>query len=425
MSKVKVNPSAVQSNVPETIPILKEDLEKAVKEGINNFASEIGLVMVKSWIDDEVAQRCGAKYSHGEDSVHRYGSQQGWVTVAGQKRRIKKTRLRKKGGSEESLETYKRFQEPDAMQQSVLNRMMVHVSTRNYPRAIEAAADAAGIKRSSVSRQFKAASTVMLKKMRERRFDGRSFRVIYIDGKDYDGEMMIAALGIEDFQNRQKDGKKVLLGIRQGSTENTAVVTALLNDLRDRGVNLDQAILFVVDGSKALTAGIRRVCGDQALIQRCRVHKKKNVLRHLNDGRHPEFHRRFNEAVELPHKDAEEKLGKLVTWLEGINPDAAGSLKEGIDEIITVNRMKISPLLAKTLVTSNPIESVFSIGEEATRRVKRWRGGNMRLRWFACAMLDAENRLNRVKGCLFIAQFVDALEKEVARRKQEELEQVA
>jgi transposase-like protein len=265
----------------------------------------------------------------------------------------------------------------------------------------------------------------MLKKMRERRFDGRSFRVIYIDGKDYDGEMMIAALGIEDFKDRTKDGKKVLLGIRQGSTENTAVVTALLSDLRDRGVNLDQAMLFVVDGSKALTAGIRRVCGDQALIQRCRVHKKKNVLRHLNDGRHPEFHRRFNEAVELPHKDAKKELAKLVTWLEGINPDAAGSLKDGIDEIITVNRMEVSPLLVKTLVTTNPIESVFSIGEEATRRVKRWRGGNMRLRWFACAMFDAEQRLNRVKGRLFFAQFVNALEKEVARRRQEELEQVA
>ena len=149
------------------------------------------------------------------------------------------------------------------------------------------------------------------------------------------------------------------------------------------------------------------------------------MLKHLNEGRHAEFHQRFNDAVELPHKDAEKALAKLVTWLEGINPDAAGSLKEGIDEIITVNRMKISPLLAKTLVTTNPIESVFSIGEEATRRVKRWRGGNMRLRWFACAMFDAEQRLNRVKGCLFITQFVDALEKEVARRNPKELEQVA
>lgn len=421
MAKVTVNPFGVQPVAPATIPLLREDLIALLQQGLNDFTRDAGMAVAMELLKDEALQRCGARYSHGADDAYRHGKQDGYIVLGGQKRPLKRPRMRSKAGGEVKLDAYERLQSPEALPEAVLRRMMVHVSCRDYPQAIELATDAVGVKRSSVSRHFKTASAAQLRKLTQRNFKGRSFRVIFIDGKDYSGSMLLAALGLEDLNDRAKDGKKAVLGIRHGSTENAEVCVALLQDLQERGLDLNQPILWVVDGSKALASAIRRVCGWNAVIQRCRVHKRRNVLSHLQEEYHDEFSRRYREALQEPYDKAFFLLKGLVRWLESKNPDAASSLEEGLPELLTVSRLGLPSPLTKTLGTTNPLESAFSVAEEATRRVKRWRAGDMRLRWFASAMLAAENRFRRVRGCMFFAQLVAELEKEVAKRRELEL----
>lgn len=392
------------------LPLGVEALSEMARESLASFAVEVGLRMAQCLLDDEVTQRCGPRYKHQADrELTRYGRQSGFVTLGGQKLPIRKPRVRQAhNGPEVELDRYHLLQSPEAMPESALRRMVNGVSCRRYEQVVDVACDGFGVKRSSVSRGFVRASANEVQKLAERRFDDERFVVLFIDAQSYAGEMMLTALGITE------NGEKRLLGVRQGATENAAVCSALLEDLRERGVKTDRPTLFVLDGAKALHAAVRRVWGPLAVIQRCQIHKRRNVEAHLPDKHHEELRRQLTAAWhETDAVRALKGLRTTVSWLRRLSPDAAASLEEGLEETLTVVRLEVPELLRKTLSTTNPIESAFSVAEQVTHRVKRWRDGDMRQRWCIAGLLDAEHRFNRVKGFRHLAHLIASLEKEI------------
>lgn len=393
------------------LPLSIEGLIEMARQSLSNFAVEVGLKMAECLLEDEVTRRCGPRYERLSDRGEtRYGHQGGYVTIAGQKVPVRKPRVRSTTGSGEAeLANYALLQSADAMPESALAKMINGVSCRRYERVVDVARAGFGVKKSSVSRGFVRASAEQLQQLAERRFAAEQFAVIFIDAQPYAGEMMVVALGITT------TGEKRLLGLRQGATENAAVCVSLLEELRERGVQTDVPTLFVLDGAKALRAAVGRVWGKFAVVQRCQAHKKRNVEAHLPDKHHDELRRQLNLAYHhTDHRQAVKALNTTVAWLRRLNPDAAASLQEGLEETLTVVRLGVPELLRKTLATTNPIESAFSVAEAATRRVKRWRDGDMRQRWCVAGLLDAERHFNRVKGYRHFKLLIDALQTEVA-----------
>jgi transposase-like protein len=354
-------------------------------------------------LEDEVTRLCGRRYERRPDRpCTRYGHQQGTATLAGQKIALPRPRVRRTDGSGEvPLETYARLQAPDAISRAVLQRMVPGVSTRNYEQVIDLARDGFGVKKSSVSRDFVRASAAQVKALAERRFDNEHFPVIMIDGVEYAGETMVVALGIT------ADGTKRVLGVRQGATENAAVCIALLEDLQVRGLDTSRPVLLVLDGAKALHAAAKRGWGQNAEIQRCQIHKKRNVKAHVPEKHHAELDRRLSEAYqEASYEIAKTSLEATSRWLERINANAASSLREGLEETLTVVRLGLAGALRRTLATTNPIESALSV----TRRVTRWRDGDMRRRWCVAGLLRAESKFRRIKGHRAMLLLIKALE---------------
>ena len=377
------------------LPLDRIELIGMIQDEVHSFAVSAGLVIAKMLLQDEVDQLCGERYTRQDDRIaSRYGSQEGYVVIAGQKVRLERPRARYKDGSGEvPLERYGTMQREEALPEATLRRMVRGVSCRDYEAVVEQARDGFGVKKSSVSRNFVRASASAVKDLSERRFDGIRFAAIFIDGVEYAGITMICALGVN------AEGEKKVLGLRQGGTENAHVVASLLEELRDRGVATDARQLFVLDGSKALSAGVKRVWGQNAVIQRCQIHKKRNVKAHLPEKHWDEFDRMVNLAYHgNDYEAALKQLELTARWLDRINPDAAASLREGMEETLTVLRLKVPELLRKTLATTNPIESAFDVCRTVTRRVKRWREGDMRHRWCVAGLLKAEERFRRVKG---------------------------
>jgi transposase-like protein len=316
------------------------------------------------------------------------------VILGGQRLPIDRPRVRRAGGGGEvALETYEKLQSPDAMPRAALRRMVRGVSAREYEDVIDTARDGFGVGKSSVSRGFIRASAADVKALAERRFDGDRFAAVMIDGVEYAGETMVVALGITD------DGMKRVLGLRQGATENADACTALLEDLVGRGLDTGQPPLFVLDGSKALHAAVTRVWGKDSVIQRCQVHKRRNVKAHVPEKHHAELDRRLSEAYhETDYATAKTSLGGTARWLDRLNPDAGSSLREGLEETLTVVKLGVPGVLRRTLATTNPIESALSVTRRVTARVTRWRDGDMRRRWCVAGLLRAESKFRRVKG---------------------------
>ncbi len=404
----RIEVQALAASREVQLPLNVEALVEMTREAPSSFAVEMGLKVAQCLLEDEVTQRCGQRHERVPDrSQTRFGHQSGFITIAGQKVSVEKPRVRYTDGrGEAELERYTLLQSPEAMPQSALEHLVNGVSTRRYERVVHAAQAGFGMKKSSVSRGFVRASAQEVARLAERRFEGERFAVIFIDAQPYAGEMMVVALGITT------TGEKRLLGLRQGATENATVVTSLLEELRERGVPTDVPTLFVLDGAKALRAAVVRVWGKFAVIQRCQVHKRRNVEAHLPDQHHEELRQRLNAAYhETNATQARTLLVATVKWLRKISPAAAASLEEGLDETLTVVRLSVPELLRQTLSTTNPIESAFSVAESVTRRVKRWRDGDMRERWCAAGLLDAERRFNRIKGYKYLPQLLAALDR--------------
>lgn len=406
--------SAASQRVRETgVRVLagldRGEVLRLLQEGLHNLAIELGRVVAVGLLEDEVSGVCGERYGHDPAGrrASRHGGQRGWVMVDGRKVPVERPRARCTDGSGEvRLGRYRELQQPRRLQETVLRRVLHGVSGRNYEQVVEQVRESYGVKRSSVSRAFVRSTTDRVRELCERRWDGVRFAAIVIDGKSFAREMMVAVLGIT------VDGAKQILGLRQGATENAQVCTELLELLRERGVATDVPTLFVLDGAKALRAAVSSVWGERALVQRCQVHKRRNVRAHLDQQYWSELERRLAEAWGEENYDrALALLKQTAAWLGRINPDAAASLREGLEETVTVVRLGVHPALRKTLASTNVIESAFSVVEQVTGRVKRWRAGDMRWRWCAAGLLHAEQHFRRVDGYRHIGALMAALER--------------
>lgn len=396
MKKLRRRTAKSDSQVLQ-MPVSRDERVAMIQDGLHNLACELGKMAAQELLEAEVRELCGPVYQRQEGrQARRWGSQAGAVVLAGRKVPIQRPRARLLSGQEAVLATYQRLQSPQAMPENALRLMMRGVSTRDYEGCLEPVAEGFGAKRASVSRGFVKASAKRMQEVAERRFDGQEFVAVFIDGVPYGGEMLVVALGVKAGKGA---GEKVVLGLRQGATENSQVCTDLLTDLRERGLSFEDPLLFVLDGSKALAAAVKRLCGGQAQIQRCQQHKIRNVLGYLADKYHDDIRGRMADAYACKDwREGMRKLNTLALWLMRINKDAAASLREGMEETLTVAKLGLPDLLARSLVTTNPIESAFSRAKTVTSRVKRWRGGDMRQRWATVGLLRAEASFKRLKG---------------------------
>ncbi len=394
-----------------------------LKEGLHSMAVEVGRLVAVGLLEAEVEQLCGRRYEHtsGKRKALRHGGQRGWAMLAGQKVPLERPRVRQTDGSGEArLAVYRQLQNPENLREGALRRIVHGVSARNYERVIEETREGFGVKRSSISRHYVRVMADRIREFCERRWDGVRFVAIIIDGKSFARETMIAVLGIT------AAGEKRMLGLRQGATENAQVCKELLESLRGRGVSTDVPTLFVLDGAKALAAAVKSVWGNNALLQRCQVHKKRNVKEHLAESHWPELSARLGEAYgETDYARALSLLKQTATWLERINPDAAASLREGMEETLTVVRLGVHAELRQTLSNTNVMESAFSVVEQVTGRVKRWREGDMRWRWCIAGLLHAEEHFRRVDGYRHIPELLTALERAKSQAEIDGTEQAA
>jgi putative transposase len=376
------------------LPLPLVEVWEQLQPEVEHLTGMAGLKIIRAVIEDEVTRRVGPRHQPDPaSSCLRWGRQPGYVVFAGQKVAVERPRVRTRKGEEVPLDSYERLQEDGRRQRAVREGIVAGLSSRSYHRAIQSVLEGYGIEKSSVSRQFVAASAAQLKQLCEKNLDGLDLVAILIDGIHLGKQVLVVALGIET------TGKKQVLGLWQGATENTTVVKELLEDLVARGLKQERRYLFVIDGAKALRAGIERVFGSRAEVQRCQIHKRRNVKEHLPKNAQGDTDRRLRNAYAMTgYAEAKVELGKIFRQLERVNPSASRSLEEGLEETLTVHRLGVAGLLRQTLASTNPIESSFSIVEKVARNVKRWRAGDHALRWTATGLLEAEKKFRKVKG---------------------------
>ncbi len=366
-----------------------------VAGAIEQTASEAGLRMMRALIDEEVEQLTGDRYQHQPNrQAIRWGKEDGHVIFAGRKVAIDKPRVRSKDGTEElPIRRWDAFAHPRRMEQAVQNKILRRVSCRDYSGAIDDMCDGYGIDKSSVSRKWQAASAKQLSQLMERRLDEMDICVILLDGKEFGETTIITALGID------MAGNKHILGLWPGATENSDVCGSLLDDMIQRGLSVGIQYLFVIDGSKALRKAITDRFGTSALIQRCRIHKERNIRSYLPKKHHRLLAMKLKAAFSMTdYAEALKELTKVRDWLMSISDAAAGSLEEGFDELLTVNKLKLPTSLRKLFGSTNTIESCYSLTGDLCRNVKRWRGANMAMRWAGAMLLETERRFYRVRG---------------------------
>jgi putative transposase len=335
----------------------------------------------------------------------RWGKEKGWCRIDGQKVPLDRLRVRNVEGGDIPLGSYLSFQHDPQWHSRLWQDVMRGLSTRQYGPVVRRFADAYGIEKSVVSEQFIEASRQKLRELIERPLEDLKLCAVMIDGITFDGETFVVALGIG------QDGRKTVLGLRQGATENATVVGELCADLEQRGVDFQEPRLYVLDGAKALNVAVKKRAGDAALLQRCQLHKRRNVLKHLPDEHQPFIEQKLIAAWNMAgYAEARRALDRIHEELEAINPSAARSLAEGLEETLTIHRLRVPAKLRLTLFSTNPIESALSVVEEKCGRVKKWQGGDMKLRWVASGLLFVEGQFRRVKGYREIPQLMAAIQ---------------
>ena len=372
------------------------ELLEAGKLAVEALVGEMGKAALEAVLLLSAEQVAGPAHpGRPGGAIRRHGEQGGVVALGGQKVRVSKPRLRRRGGgqgAEVAVPAYAAMQSDESLRERMLATVMRGVSTRNYREVVPELAERCGVSRSAVSRQLQEASAEALKGLCERRFHDRDLLVIYLDGKHFGGHQVICAIGV-DLQ-----GKKHVLGLTEGATENAVVVKELLEELVARGVSPERRRLFVIDGSKALRKAIDDVFGQQHPVQRCQAHKRRNVISYLPKEMQGEVSAVLRAAWKLEPKEGMARLRTQIEWLERSHPKAAASLREGLEETFTIARLGLSPMLRKCLTTTNIIESSLSGVEGRTGRVTRWRSGEMALRWVAAAALETERNFRKIMG---------------------------
>ena len=398
--------------LPERVQESLGQLVGAAKEGLLALSVGVGLGVLTELMEEEVDEVAGPKGKHNpERTAVRHGHEDGSVTLGGRRVEVRRPRMRTADGEAEvPVATYQHFADRDPLARVVLERMLAGVSTRRYERTQEpvgeeVATEAQSTSKSSVSRTFVERTRVALGELMSRQLSDLRLAVMMLDGLELKGRMMIVALGITT------EGVKIPLGLWEGSSENATVATALLSDLVQRGLDPEQGMLFVLDGAKALRKAVRSVFGEVP-VQRCLWHKERNVLGHIAERDRPPVKARLRRAWrETDYHRALEQLQALAAELEHTHPGAAASLREGMEETLTVIRLGIRGRLRRTLESTNPAESMIDTVRTTQRNVKNWCSGEMGLRWTAAGMLEAEKQFRKVIGYPQLPQLAIAIER--------------
>jgi putative transposase len=403
--------------LPERVQAALGDLLCAARGGLLALSVGVGLGVMHELMSEEVEEVCGPRGKHDPERVaYRHGSDEGEVTLGSRRVGVQRPRMRAKdGGGEVPVETYEHFAGRDVLSAVVLERMLAGVSTRRFVRTQEPVgeqveAEARSTSKSSVSRTFVARTAETLKALMSRRLQDVRLAVLMLDGIVLKDHTNVVALGITT------EGVKVPLGLWEGSTENKTVATSLLSDLVDRGLDVEQGVLVVIDSSKALRAAVNAVLGPRTPVHRCVRHKERNVLDHLPERDRPEVKRRLRRAwARDDYRQALTELQALAAELERSHPGAAASLREGMQETLTVTRLGVKGALKRTLQSTNPCESMIECIRRSSRNVKRWQSGEMCLRWTAAGMLEAERQFRRIAGHADLAKLALTVEAEIAQ----------
>jgi transposase-like protein len=387
------------------------ELLVSAKEGLLALGVEVALEVLGDLLEEEVEELVGPRGRHDPDrEAVRHGHERGAVTLGGRRVRVRRPRVRSADGQRElSLATYEHFADRDPLGEVVMEQLLAGVSTRRFRRTREpvgagVAAGERSVSKSAVSRTFISRTREGLIDLMSRPLADMRLAALMIDGVDFRGHCCVVALGIAT------DGFKVPLGLWDGSTENAVVAKELLVNLRERGLDLSQRMLCVIDGAKALRKAINEVLGDVP-VQRCIYHKERNVLGHLPRYQRDQVLARLRYAWgSHDYQHGLRELRELAADLDHRYPGAAASLREGLEETLTVNKLGITGPLRRTLHATNPCESMIAVVRQTSRNVKRWHNGDMCLRWTAAGMLQAQRQFQRITGYRQLAQLAIALE---------------
>jgi putative transposase len=401
--------------VPERVSIAMDEIAADMREGLLALAVGAGLQVMAQLMEADVTAVCGPKGKHdAERTASRHGTERGSVTLGGRRVPVTRPRVRATDGSGEvPVPAYEVFNGTELLGRMALERMLGGLSTRHYSTGLEPVGETVeqssrSTGRSAVSRRFVAMTETALADLLAKDLSELDLVALMIDGVYFAEHLCVVALGIDI------DGTKHPLGLVEGSTENTTVVKALLTGLRDRGLDTTRPILAVLDGAKALAAGVKEVF-DKPVIARCQLHKLRNVRDHLPENMRGPVEKRMRKAYHADSAlEAEAQLTALAKELDKTHPGAAGSLREGLHETLTVLRLDVPPTLARTLRSTNAVESMISISRDHARNVKRWREGQMALRWCAAGMVEASKQFRRVNGHLHLPALRASLERHVA-----------
>jgi putative transposase len=405
--------------LPASVQEALGELAGAAKEGLLALSVGVGLGVLHELMENEVDEVVGPRGKHKPDrTAVRHGREAGEVSLGGRRVPVSRPRARTADGEHEvELQTYTHFAARDRLTDVMLERMLAGVSTRRYARTGEPVGSeidevARSTSKSAVSREFVSRTREQLIDLMSRPLDDLRLAVVMLDGIELKGRCCVVCLGIDT------DGVKHPLGLWDGSTENATVATTLLANLVERGLDVEQGVLVVIDGAKALRKAVRDVFGTDTPVQRCVRHKERNVIDHLPEHSRDAVRRRLRAAWALDdHDRARDQLRALAGELERSHPGAAASLREGLEETLTVTRLGVRGQLKRTLASTNPCESMIENVRRISRNVKRWRNGDMCLRWTAAGMLEAETQFRRIIGHRDLAKVAVALEREIAAKR--------
>jgi transposase-like protein len=413
-------PKSVAVQVP--LPVL--GALASAENAFFDLCIDVGQQVFSVLMEQDREALCGPKGKHDADrSATRAGSTSSDITLGGRRIPVRRLRARSLEGEELALPSFVFAADRDPLNRRTMEAMACGVSTRRYPRSLENLPEdqvERSTSKSAVSRRFVALSRKQMTVWLSAPLSDLDVRVLVIDGIVFHDHTVIIVLGIDS------EGKKHVLGLREGTTENSAVAKALFRDLLDRGLDPERARLFVVDGSKALHAAIRKVFGPLGVFQRCQIHKRRNILEHLPEHRRARVDRILREAWDSTDVDlAKRRLENLASSLEPEHPGAAASIREGLEDTLTLQGLGIEGSLYRTLRSTNTIENLNGSIATYTRNVKRWQGGSMILRWASAAVLDASKRFRRIRGYRGLAHLIAALESIESEQNNETDQQVA
>jgi len=382
---------------------------EALRGDLRGFVMDTGYRVFLELLEEERELLCGPRYSHiGDRHAYRHGYDHGRLVFGGRKISVPKPRVRSVDGKEIELEAWRETSATDPLEERVMEQILAGVTTRKYSRSLEAApaeVETSAESRSSVSRMFVARTKEQVKAFLSRPLGDLDLAVIMIDGTGLGDHLLLVALGID------ADGHKHVLGVVEGTTESSQVCLSLFRNLVDRGLVVERARLFVIDGGRGIRSAIRTTFGGWALTHRCHVHKLKNILDHLPTHKRPWVRQMVRRALgEDTARKAKQKLLRSAKQLEEPHPGAASSIREGLDELLTLHRLGIRGPLYRTLKSTNPIENLQGSIKSLTRHVKRWRSGSMALRWCVTALSEAERHFRRIKGFRAMPFLMAALE---------------